>query len=431
MEHKRTYIEELIRKQLLGQLTAEEAKALVSEKSRYSDEEYDRMLVEVLRQLEGQLPKGLWSEWTPDYAGIRRIGDRIRRRRKWKHWSSVIQSAALLLLVLGMVGYFFVFRYKARDVLRFDADCAHLAADMDIPVSESACTISWGDSIRFKVDTDAAGEVYRIGQLRISRTGDGALRLQRRIGHTDTGATDAKEIVIHTGPREQCVVHLEEGTVIRLNAQSYLRYPLVRKGSLQLGFGGEAHVQTRHGDTGKVLELRTRQGKVIAKDAEFAVKSTQGETKALLREGEVDLFGQGEGNTLALRCPYDLGGIRTIPTAQAGVVRDTLIAAQGIDFKSAIAWTKVVRRYENIPLRAFVEEMSRWEGFTIKDWRCIPEDKVITATVCYRNDREQVFAVIRNVGVRLWVKEGMLSFCPEDTKNWGGLGGTSSQLADK
>ncbi|NGF55819.1 hypothetical protein G5B00_04770 [Parapedobacter sp. SGR-10] len=111
------------------------------------------------------------------------------------------------------------------------------------------------------------------------------------------------------------------------------------------------------------------------------------------------------------------------------MVRDTLIAAQGINFESAIVWTKVVRRYDNIPLRAFVEEMSRWEGFTIKDWRCIPEDKVVTAAVCYRNDREQVFAAIRNSGVQLWVKEQMLSFCPEDTKKWGGLGGASGQLA--
>lgn len=130
-------------------------------------------------------------------------------------------------------------------------------------------------------------------------------------------------------------------------------------------------------------------------------------------------------------CTDDLGAIRTTRAGQTGVARDTLMFAQNIDFESAIMWTKVVRRYENIPLRAFVEEMSRWEGFTIKDWSCIPKDKVITVSVCYRNDRNQVYAVIRNAGVVLYEEKGIISFCPEDTKKWGGLKEISTELAYK
>ncbi|TJZ60520.1 RagB/SusD family nutrient uptake outer membrane protein [Sphingobacterium olei] len=70
--------------------------------------------------------------------------------------------------------------------------------------------------------------------------------------------------------------------------------------------------------------------------------------------------------------------------------------------------------YEDIPLRAFVDEMSRWEGFTVKDWRCIPRDKKINVSVCYLNDRQEVYAAIRKAGVLLYEENGMISFCAED-----------------
>lgn len=47
--------------------------------------------------------------------------------------------------------------------------------------------------------------------------------------------------------------------------------------------------------------------------------------------------------------------------------------------------------------------------------KCIP-NKLISTTVCYRTNREKVYAVIRDAGVLMYEKKGMISFCPEDHK---------------
>jgi hypothetical protein len=415
----------------LNQLTAEETAALELQRSRLSEEEYDHILIEELRQMEGQLPLGLLDRWAPDYAMVRRVGDRIRRKRKRKYLQSVISSAALLVVILGLIVYFFVSRHKEGTILSLASACGQMASGMEIPLSESACTIYAGDSVRIRIGSGSVGEVHQVGNLEISRTPEGILRVRRRSGDMERGAAGPKDIFIHTAAREQCVVDLEDGILIRLNAQSYLRYPQERKESFQLGFGGEAYIQAHRGAVGKVLELRTEHGRVVAKDAEFVVKSTRGETKTLLRNGEVDLFANNHVKPLALMCPHDLGVIKTVATGQKGALRDTLLFVQDMSFESAILWTKAVRRYKDIPLRAFVDEMSRWEGFTIKDWSCIPKDRTITVSVCYRDDRNQVFAAIREAGIKLYEEKGMISFCPDDTKKWGGIKATKTQLAYK
>jgi len=80
-------------------------------------------------------------------------------------------------------------------------------------------------------------------------------------------------------------------------------------------------------------------------------------------------------------------------------------------------WTRKVRTYKNMPLRAFVDDMSRWEGFTIKRWDCLPKNKFVTISVHYQSEKEEVYSAIRDAGVFLYEQKGMLSFCPEDEKN--------------
>src|SRR5690606_40607538 len=87
-----------------------------------------------------------------------------------------------------------------------------------------------------------------------------------------------------------------------------------------------------------------------------------------------------------------------------------------------LVWTKAVRKYKDVPLREFVAQMSFWYGFRVKDYTCLPADRRITTTVCYRKDREAVFAAIRESGVLLYESKGMISFCPDEaklSKNWG------------
>ncbi|WP_313266715.1 hypothetical protein [Sphingobacterium sp.] len=85
------------------------------------------------------------------------------------------------------------------------------------------------------------------------------------------------------------------------------------------------------------------------------------------------------------------------------------------DFEQASQWANAVCEYKDVPLTEFVWQMSRWHGFTVKNMKCI-SNKLISTTVCYRINREKVCAVIRDVGVLMYEKKGMISFCSEDNR---------------
>lgn len=97
--------------------------------------------------------------------------------------------------------------------------------------------------------------------------------------------------------------------------------------------------------------------------------------------------------------------------------RDTISYMANQDFKEAKMWTRKIRVYKDIPLYVFVDEMSRWEGFTIKKWDCIPKNKHLSVSICYQSGREEVYSAIRQAGVLLHEEKGMISFCPEDKRD--------------
>lgn len=425
MKYNSIYIEGLIRKYLLRQLTAEEGIALEKERAGMAEDEYDRLVVEVLRRMESELAIARSVNWSPDYSDIRRREQAVLRRRRWRYLKKVTPKAAFWVAIIGFSAFVFVLRYQGDDVQYGGLNCGYLTKDTEIPVSESAGSIWVGDSLYANVEDHTLGEIIVVGNLRISRTAEGALQIRRTT--VANLQENSSPVIIRTATRQQCVLYLDNGTSIRLNAQSYVHIsPAYRKGA-SLVFGGEAHVKA----TGKrnALVLQTNVGRVSARDAEFVVRSVPGETKALLRSGELQLTGTDPSERLDMICPYDLGVIRTVPANGSVGIRDTLLYAANVDFESAITWTRAKRTYKDMPLRAYVEEMSRWDGFKINDWKCLPQDKKVTVDVCYKDGTDEILATIRGAGVVLYENKGLISFCPEQSKKWSGLHGDGSLLA--
>lgn len=92
--------------------------------------------------------------------------------------------------------------------------------------------------------------------------------------------------------------------------------------------------------------------------------------------------------------------------------RDTISYVANQDFKEAKMWTRKICIYKDMPLRAFVDEMSCWEGFTIKKTGLHPNNKHISLSICYQSGREEVYSAVRQAGVLVQEEKGMVSFCP-------------------
>lgn len=410
-------IKELIKKQLLEQLTVEEEKLLEREKIRYTEDEYELMVIEVLRGLGGQLPKGILQDWQPDVDAIiekakalKAEKEKVVKVKKEEKIYWAVAVAALLFFGLATLIYF-ALRQEVTYVLPAGNNSLHFANDGDIPSEESSCMLLVGKSTWIKVYPDHVGRIKQVGDLLISRTKEGVLKIERTVGNHE--APKIANLEIHTEARQQCVLETEDGTRIRMNAQTWVRYPIQKRDTSYIDLIGEAYVVTSE----KTFIIGTVKGKVTATASDFVIKAEKESTKIVLNNGKLDLYAYSLKKSKKMYCPGDLGVLMATQSAKSSVPKDTLFHMENMDFEIAKMWTRKVRIYKNIPLRAFVEEMSRWEGFTIKRWDCVPKNKLVTASVHYRSDKQEVYSTIRDAGVLLYEERGMLSFCPEDKKN--------------
>jgi len=415
MERDTIKVQELIKKQLLEIISPEEEADLKEKRSHYTEDEYDLMEVEVLRQLEGQLPKDPLEDWTPDYGEIKRRGEAIRRKGQIKRYSKVGYAAALLLFIGAALFYLFYPHKKEDIMLHLEGQCLGVADDTEIPLIESSCLLLAADSTWIRVEQDTFGTLGQLGELAVSRTLEGLLRIQRK--PMAGGETTLKSLNIYTAPRQQCVVELEDGTRVRMNAQSQLSYPLRKGDSTVVYIKGEAYVDANSRNSSAPLIIGTEKGKITASRADFLIRSNKNETKIMLNDGKMEIYSHSLNKVQSIVCPGDFVYVGAKYAGKNQQPRDTMSYLANQDFNDAKMWTRKIRIYRNMPLWAFVDEMSRWEGFTIKRWECIPKDKHISAAICYQSGREEVYSAIRQAGVLLHEEKGMISFCPEDKRD--------------
>ena len=415
MIHKPEYVKELMRKQLEGSLTPIEAAQLEAARKIYDDGEFIRMASEVLRATEGERSDDPLKDWRPDFVRIKETAERGRRNRNGQllMFLKVGGVAAAVVLLVLLIGHLTGGRQPLFDLP--EGECASLPRDMDIPASEFACTVRWGDSSEVRIGSGDSGGITQIGTIAVSKNRKGILKLTRlaQAWDTDTGIHD---ISVATSARQQCIVELPDGVRVRLNAGSELRVPLSRSegGSMRVRLMGQAYVQIpgRNSKLGYVIE--TSNSLLESYGGDFTVLALEGYTRTLLMGSRLVVRTGKEKQHLELDCYGALGVVVSYPRLKKGVSTDSLFYSPDGRPNEELAWTKAIRTYEDVPLRQFVAETSRWQGFRVKNFNCIPANARISTSVCYKAPMNEVFAAIRDAGVTLYESKGMVSFCDPD-----------------
>lgn len=410
MEHNRSYIEELIGKLLHDQLTPEEVAALEQEKKKYTTAEYERLVMNVLMRMEGKLPENAWTEWQPDLAKIRREGDRRRAAKSGGH-ASIWWAAALGILIPTIMYVVYVeSRRPEMPDLSYGA-CAEMDSDAEFPVSESGFVLRYGEGTQQRIYPDNGGELARVGGLVLIREPDGVLRLAYD-DHVQATDGQGDYVDITTERMQQCLVELPDGTRIRLNARSLLRYPTAQVDIPVATLIGEARVQSSKGNP---VLIRTGNAVLSTMGADFLVLTNPFYTRAILEKGAVKLHrGRSEDRVRIRSTREEVVWGRVVSNDQPP--RYQVAHTRAADLNVAKRWTKAVRHYRDVPLRQYYQEMARWYGLRVKDIRCLPIDRRVNTVSCYRDDYQRVLLAIRSSGVSVVETKGMLSFCEEEEK---------------
>ena len=411
MIYNRTYVKELIRKRMDASISFTESDQLEAAEKIFSEEEFDAMIAEVIEEMSNDRSNELSIEWRPDFEQIQAAGDRLARKKKRQLWWWCAAAAVLFLLLPAVIVMLKHRDYRAEIGL----ECASMSSGTEIPLSESAGTIMLADSSIIRLDTNATGVLLDLNGISLAKTAEGVLEFDKSSSGREINANET-EIVIRTAARQQCVIEFPYGTRVRLNAQSTLRYPLTQGDSTHLFFEGEALIDIPGQLFGGVMVIQTSNGKILSDYGRFELSSYAQFTRATVSHGEVLVSDRRSNKRQVLQCLDEVAVIKSYLPKGEKIRRDSLFHLTNGDFQQASQWANAVREYKDIPLTEFVWQMSRWHGFTVKNMKCIP-NKLISTTVCYKTNREKVYAVIRDAGVLMYEKKGMISFCPEDNRD--------------
>lgn len=409
MIHQAGYVKVLIKKYIEGSITGVELERLKACWKIYEEEELLNMTAEVLYTAGKQEPGDALKGWEPDFAKIISDTQRIRGNKKRLLCGKIAGAACLLLLLVMAVNYFIFRKWPGSYATN---GCEDMPSRGEIPKSEFACTVRWGDTTVLTVDSSATGLVTQISNFDIRQEAPGVLAVTILSGTTPADTAKGRFVEMLTAARRQYIIKLTDGVSIRLDAGSSLRLLFISpvQDTWYMQLCGEAYIEMPgKGKPGRLI-VETSNSQLQTAGGSFAVLALPGYTKATLISGSAVALSRRSIHSKKLDCPGD----QTVVKSYARIndtVADSLFFKRNGDVKEALVWTKATRNYRNVSLRQFVVDMSRWCGFTVENLNCIPEQLRINTSICYRASRQQVYSEIRRAGIMVYEKGESISFC--------------------
>jgi ferric-dicitrate binding protein FerR (iron transport regulator) len=272
-------------------------------------------------------------------AGLHRRPARILFMTVWKRMA----VAAVLILLLGVGGYFFFNRPSQPPPAGKTAVPAG-----DIVTSGSAHAIlTLAGGKRIVLDSAGNGRLAIQGNMQVVRLADG------RIAYDAGGNVLAGNTAFYntlTVPRGSKVASLvlSDGTRVWLNAASSITYPTTFTGkdrSVQLE--GEAYLEIAK-DKNKPFRITAEGCSIEVLGTHFNVNAYSDEPvlRTTLLEGSVSIT---KGSDKKILSP-----------GQQAVVKDKILLDDHVDLDQVIAWKTGIFNFNRITLKEAMRQLSRW-----------------------------------------------------------------------
>jgi ferric-dicitrate binding protein FerR (iron transport regulator) len=303
-----------------------------------------------------------------------------------------------IIVLAALLAWFF------RGSSKLLYSCNGLSGDTEIPTGVYSCNLTLGNGCHIFIDSTYKGRVARQGNTEITRLPSGVLLYKKT--HTDITNDTTQQMfnTIITSAGDQYQVILPDGSRVRLNAASSIRFPVE--------FSATERIITLQGEA--FFDITPN------KAAPFYVKAGNTEIRALGTSFNVNAYSENTVATLLsgnleVRNNGDSVRLRPGQEAIAGFKQATdskhLITVHSADIAKAVSWKKVIRVYKNVPLRAFVSDIGRWYDLEMLHTECIP-DRGISATLCYETPLSEILKLLRKNGVRFMLEVKRIVFCP-------------------
>jgi ferric-dicitrate binding protein FerR (iron transport regulator) len=254
-----------------------------------------------------------------------------------------------------------------------------------------------------KIDSTFRGIVAQQGNREIIKTEQGVLVYRELDGPVENDTTERMYNTVTTTQGAQYQVLLPDGTKVRLNAASSIRFPVAFSGNGR-------YVQVKGEAFFEVAPNNDLPFYVRASDAEICVWGTSFNVEAysanvvttlvsgsLMLKSGTDTVLLQPGQEAIVRVPNDNNNRRLITISRA-------------DTTEALSWKKTIRVYKNIAVKDFVQDMGRWYKLEMVNMDCVPA-KSVSTRICYDAPVADVLKLFHQWGLQFKAQGNKIIFC--------------------
>jgi transmembrane sensor len=272
------------------------------------------------------------------------------KRRRVRLWTRV--AAAAIILLLGAGSYFFFDHISQRHI----GNSAEPSQDVAAPASDHA-VITLANGKQIALDSAGNGLVANQGNVKLTKLANG------QIAYAGVAAELSYNTIFNPRGSQPVHISLADGSIVWLNAESSLRYPVAfTGGERKVEVTGEAYFEVSHILYSPFVVQRGDM-KVIVLGTHFNVNTydDDAEIKVTLLEGRVKV---SKGNKEQLLSP----GEQALLTGEDGIR-----LMNNADLEETMAWKNGKFSCRNMDLSAIMRQVARWYNVDVVYKDSIPD----------------------------------------------------------
>jgi len=273
-----------------------------------------------------------------------------------RHWQSV--AAILILLVAG--AWFLLVRHRP---VRVNSLAAPAVAVRDAAPGRNGAILTLADGTQKSLDS-------AVGGLIADQNGARLVLQNSRLEYEKTGKPSGELTynTITTPKGRQFRLMLPDGSRVWLNAASSIKFPTVFKdGERRVEIAGEAYFEVVK-DKNKPFVVHTLQTETEVLGTSFDINAYQDEEmlRATLLEGSIrtSALRSGQGEDKALLRPGEQVQVR--PDEKMTILRHA-------DLDQVLSWKNGVFNFQNASLKEVMRQLARWYDLEIVYEKNVPD----------------------------------------------------------
>ncbi|MCK9303969.1 MAG: FecR family protein [Bacteroidales bacterium] len=325
---------------------------------------------------------------------INYIRMRRRRERATKSLTRVFSIAAVTLILFGL--YIFVNQY----VIQYDytnislAELKYNTDSIKVVLSDGRVINPLsGNSFEDSNITESGLVIDPVNARQISYVpGE-----KRSIRKTTQAKDGVKFNSVSIPPGERFVIMLSDSTMVYLNSNSYLRYPVnFGEGTRHVTLSGRAYFDVTK--SSKPFIVTTNDMEVEVLGTSFDVESSEAakNSSVILVEGSVRVTANGQTKVISPNEKFTLNHVFNE------------VSISNIDSKTMTLWKDGILVLKELSFDQMIESLSSWYGVEIEDRSTVPETDRFNG----KFDREDIKAAMKTIAlsakVKYKVREGKL-----------------------